>query len=390
MHNTAMPRIAPEVLIWARETAGLSLEAAAKGLGVSVRRLAEFETGEREPTRNQIMAMSKRYYRPLVAFYLSTKPHDAERPQDFRSLPEHPSPGSEALVSALVRDVLSRQHLMKAALQELDEDKALPFVGSARMADGVEAIVASLQTLLGITREDFRAQNTIDGAFSLLRSAAEKVGIFVLLMGNLGTHHTDIDVQVFRGFALADKVAPFVVINEKDSRAAWSFTLLHELVHILLGETGISGYDSKAEIEKFCDAVAAKFLLDPSELSEIRLGDKPNAQTLSERVSTFSTSRNLSRKMVAYNLLRAKLVTGAVYQELATIFDRERRQRKEENEKEGGPNYYVVRRHRLGSGLISSVNRMISAGALSTPKAGLVLGVKPTAVYQLIGHDQAA
>ena len=70
-------------------------------------------------------------------------------------------------------------------------------------------------------------------------------------MGNLGTHHTDIDVRIFRGFALADDVAPFVVINEKDSRAAWSFTLLHELVHILLGETGISGYNSNAEIERF-------------------------------------------------------------------------------------------------------------------------------------------
>ena len=198
-----MPRIAPEVLIWARETAGLSLEAAAKGLGVSARRLTEFESGEREPTRNQIIAMSKRYYRPLVAFYLSKKPQDAERPQDFRSLPEHPTPGSEALVSALVRDIQSRQYLVKAALQELDEAEVLPFVGSARMAQGADAIVASLQTLLGITRENFRAQRTVDGAFSLLRSAAEKVGIFVLLMGNLGTHHADIDVQVFRGFALA-------------------------------------------------------------------------------------------------------------------------------------------------------------------------------------------
>jgi Zn-dependent peptidase ImmA (M78 family)/transcriptional regulator with XRE-family HTH domain len=390
MHNTPMPRVVPQVLIWARETAGLSLEAAAKRLGVSARRLSEFETGEREPTRNQIMAMSKRYYRPLVAFYLSTKPHDAERPQDFRSLPEHPSPGSEALVSALIRDVLSRQYLMKAALQELDEDQTLPFVGSARMAEGADAIVASLQTLLGITREDFRAQNTVDAAFSLLRSATEKAGIFVLLMGNLGTHHTDIDVNVFRGFALADKIAPFIVINEKDSRAAWSFTLLHELVHILLGETGISGYDGKAEIEKFCDTAAAKFLLDRSELSEIRLGDKPDARTLSERVSTFSTARNLSRKMVTYNLLRANLITGAVYQELAAIFDRERKQRRDENESEGGPNYYVVRRHRLGSGLINSVSRMISAGALTTPKAGLVLGVKPTAVYQLVGQDKAA
>jgi len=390
LHNTRMPRVVPEVLIWARETAGLSVEAAAKKLGVSAGRLAEFEAGQREPTRNQLVAMSKRYHRPLVAFYLKKPPTEAERPHDFRSLPEHPPPGSEALVSALMRDVLSRQYLIKAALEETEEDKVLPFVGSGRMADGVEAVVASLQKLLGVTRERFRAERSADGAFSLPRSGAERAGVFVLLMGNLGSHHTDIDVRFFRGFALADKVAPLVIINEKDSRTAWSFTLLHELVHVLLGETGISGYNGSAEIEKFCDAVAARYLLDRSELNQIDLRDRPNARTLSERISTFSSSRNLSRKMVAYNLLEANLITDAVYQQLSAIFDAERVRLKEEDEKEGGPNYYVVRRHRLGSSLISFVDRMISAGALSTPKAGMVLGVKPTAVYQLIEKNKAA
>jgi Zn-dependent peptidase ImmA (M78 family)/transcriptional regulator with XRE-family HTH domain len=385
-----MPRISPEVLIWARETAGLSVEAAAKKLGISARRLSEFEGGEREPTRNQLVAMSKRYYRPLVALYLSKKPNDTERPQDFRSLPEHPPLGSEVLVSALVRDIIARQHLVKAALEEIDEDAPLEFVASARMTDGVEAVVSSLQKLLGMTREDFRAQKTIDEAFTRLRSSAERAGVFVLLIGNLGTHHTDIDVRVFRGFALADKVAPFLVINEKDSHSAWSFTLLHELVHIILGQTGISGYDGSAEIEKFCDTVAARFLLDPVELSEVELSDKPGARTLGERLSAFSAARNLSRKMVAYNMLRANLITGQVYQELSAIFDSERRLRKQDDESEGGPNYYVVRRHRLGPSLISSVNRMISAGVLSTPKAGVVLGVKPTAVFRLIGQEKAA
>ena len=35
--------------------------------------------------------------------------------------------------------------------------------------------------------------------------------------GNLGSHHTDLEVEVFRGFALADDFAPFVVVNPKDS-----------------------------------------------------------------------------------------------------------------------------------------------------------------------------
>ena len=384
-----MPRVFPEVLIWARETASLSLEEAAKKLGVSARRLAEFEAGEREPTRNQLAAMAKRYHRPLLTFYLPKTPNAVEPTHDFRSLPEQPPPGSEALVAALVRDVLSRQYLVKAALEELDEANILSSVGSIQMAAGVETTVSSLQTLLGATRQTFRAQRTVQDGFSLLRACAEQAGVFVLLLGNLGSHHTDINVRYFRGFALADKVAPFIVINEKDSQAAWSFTLLHEFVHILLGETGISGYNGTAEVERFCDAVASRFLLDPQELREIDLQDDPNTRTLSVRIAEFSNTRHLSRKMVAYNLLRADLISSAAYQELSGIFDVERRRRKEEEDKEGGPNYYTVRRHRLGSGLINFVDRTIATGTLSTTKAGTVLGVKPTAVYRLIAHSKA-
>ena len=81
---------------------------------------------------------------------------------------------------------------------------------------------------------EYYAQPNAEDAFRLLRSRTEDAGVFVLLKGDLGSHHTAIDVEVFRGLAIADDVAPFVVINDNDSRAAWSFTLLHELTHLLL------------------------------------------------------------------------------------------------------------------------------------------------------------
>jgi Zn-dependent peptidase ImmA (M78 family) len=158
-------------------------------------------------------------------------------------------------------------------MEETEEDRTLPFVASARMTAGVETIAMSIRDVLGVTLEEFRRQKNVTDAFGLLCAGAERAGVFVLLMGNLGTHHTDIYVRVFRGFALADNVAPFVVINEKDSRAAWSFTLVHEVVHIWLGQTGISGYGSEDEVEKFCDSVAARFLLDPKELEQIAVGN---------------------------------------------------------------------------------------------------------------------
>ena len=50
----------------------------------------------------------------------------------------------------------------------------------------------------------------------------------------------------------------------------------------------------------------------------------------------------------------------------------------------GGANYYTVRRHRVGDALMQVVQRMMSAGALTTTKAGAVLGVKAKNVQSLL------
>ena len=387
-----MPKVNPDILSWARVTAGLSEVEAAKKLGLSgPHRLKALESGDRDPSQRQLLNISEKYHRPLLTFYMQTRPRESDKGQDFRTLPEAPTPSSEALLDALLRDVHVRQGLVRAALEEAEEDEPLPFVGSAEMGNGVDALVGAMREVLGFSEGDFRAQKTVIDAFAALRAAAEKVGVFVLLIGNLGTYHTDIDARVFRGFALADEVAPFIVINDNDSRAAWSFTLLHELAHVFLGETGISGYDGETEVEKFCDSVAGRFLLDSAELAAIGAQNIVDSQELVKRISAFAVDRNLSRKMVAYNLLRSGRITGEVYGELSDAFDADRlAKKKERREGGGGPDYYKVKRHRVGPGLVNLVKRMVADGVLSTTKAGKVLGVKPTAVNRLVESNRAA
>ena len=106
-----------------------------------------------------------------------------------------------------------------------DDDLApLRFLGSATIDTPVARVVADIRDTLGLQPTEFRAARNPDEAFRLLRSHAERAGIFVLLLGNLGSHHTDLDVVVFRGFALLDDFAPFVVVNPKDSAGVRSFT----------------------------------------------------------------------------------------------------------------------------------------------------------------------
>jgi Zn-dependent peptidase ImmA (M78 family) len=212
--------------------------------------------------------------------------------------------------------------------------------------------------------------------------------VFVLLIGNLGSHHSNIDVETFRGFALADEVAPFIVINDQDAVSAWSFTLLHELAHLWLGKTGVSGRSSEAQIEKFCNDVAAEFLLPSSELPMVGVERNSTPQAVIELIENFASERHLSRTMVAYSLFRVALIRDETWKTISAWFLsqwRRARDAKRERQRDGkGPNYYVVRRHRLGPALLHLVARSIDEGALTPTRASKVLGVKPRSVAPLL------
>lgn len=385
----------PQILVWARETAGLSVGDAAGKLGIhdaygvaAVDRLIAFEAGDKVPSRPLLLKMTKVYRRPLLAFYMSAPPRRGERGQDFRTLPEQ-NTDAEPMVDALIRDIRARQSMVRAILADEEEAAPLQFVGSMTIDSGVGAVLASIRQVLGFDLAAFRAQGSVEAAFSLLRAKVEAVGVFVLLIGNLGSHHTALDVAAFRGFALADPIAPFVVINDNDAKSAWSFTLLHELAHLWLGATGISGRFAEGQIERVCNDVASNVLLPNNELDLVGVNRSSDRQDAARLISQFAADRLISRTMVAYRLFRAGSLSEAAWRALSEQFQVEWRQsraaqRERNRDRDGGPNFYVIRRHRLGSALLSFVARNMSEGSLTPTKAGKVLGVKARSVQPLL------
>lgn len=363
-----MPGVNPDIMVWARERAGLTRQKAARKLGFrdssrssAADKLAAIEYGEKEPSRPQLVKMADQYHRPLLTFYLSKPLAQSARGADFRALPEGYSRSDDALLDALIRDVRARQSMVRAVLEDEDEARPLPFVGARQISDGRAAVLEALRQLLDMDLSLYRAQATASAAFDLLRRNAEKSGIFVLLKGDLGNHVTAIDVRVFQGFSIADEVAPFVVINDQDARVAWSFTLLHEMVHLLLGQTGVSGSYTESEVERFCNDVAGDFLLPVDGMDELNrlIGDNSSgASILSQRVSAFARKAKVSRTMVAYKAYRSALINRATFSQLSNTYreawraERERT-RAQTDERSGGPNYYAVRRHRLGDRMLN-------------------------------------
>ena len=185
-------------------------------------------------------------------------------------------------------------------------------------------------------------------------------------------------------------MAPFVVINDQDARPAWSFTLLHETVHLLLGQTGVSGLYGESKVERFCDDIAGDFLLPARELKRLAFDDSRDIEIVSERVSALAEDFKVSRTMVAYKAYRSLRINQETFVQLSASFRQEWREartraRAKAREREDGPSYYVVRRHRLGGRIINLARRMMAADALSTSKAARILGVKSRQVQPLLG-----
>lgn len=390
-----MPKVNPKILIWARETAGLSLEEAAKKLGIkdaygmiASERLNALEIGENEPSRPLLLKMVKYYKRPLLTFYMESPPRKGDRGQDFRTLPRDYSKTEDYLIDTLIRKVIARQSMIRAALEDEEDIVTLDFIGSTRIEYGIESILNIIHKILKFDLRDFRSKSNPFKAFEYLRGQVEDAGIFVLLIGDLGSYHTAIDVRTFRGFAVADNLAPFIIINDNDSYAAWSFTLIHELVHLLLGHTGISGQGSEISIERFCNQVASELLLPSEELNQNFNDNLLSLEEMVKRISECAWNRNISCSMVAYKLHQLGKIEYNFWMSLNDVFremwmNERKKIREKSRETEGGPRYYVVRKHRLGTPLIELVQSMLAARTLSTSKASFVLGVKAKNVQAL-------
>ena len=394
-----MPSVNPAIMVWARETAGLTLEEAAKKLDFhnssrssAVEKLARIEQGQKAPSRPQLVKMAGQYRRPLLTFYLSKPPQTGKRGVDFRTLPQSSDAAKEVLLDTLIREIRARQSMVRVMMEDEDEAESLPFVGSHRIEDGRAAVLESLQALLNFNAAGYRAQPSASAAFDLLRRKAEDAGIFVLLKGDLGNYVTALDTTVFRGFSIADEVAPFIVINDQDARPAWSFTLLHETAHLLLGHTGISGSNADNEVERFCNDVAGEFLLPAKELNRLALDNRGEIGAIAERVSALANDFNVSRAMVAYKAYRSSLISQDTHNQLNAIYRQawhEERKRSRAEERERKISYYTLRRHRLGNRIIGLAERMMAADALSTSKAAQILGVKPRQVQPLLGAGRS-
>ena len=222
--------VQPALLRWARERAGYDADA----LTVRFPRLREWERGEVQPTLKQVEAFAKATRTPVGLLFLAEPPIERIPIPDFRTVANvhvsHPSPDLLETVYLCQQ----RQDWYRDFAVYMHEP-ALDFIGSANLKDDIVEIAATMRHILRFDVEERRRLATWTDALRHFIGQADALGVLVMASGVVGSNNRRrLDPQEFRGFALADPLAPLIFINGADTKAAQMFTLAHELAHLWL------------------------------------------------------------------------------------------------------------------------------------------------------------
>lgn len=114
----------------------------------------------------------------------------------------------------------------------------LTFAGKYNLTSTEQEIIEELKSLFNLQEGWAKNIPSWMQAFKFLLERAEEKGIIVLINGIVGNNtHRKLKVEEIRGFVLYDEISPVVFINNNDAISAKIFTLIHEIIHILIGQS---------------------------------------------------------------------------------------------------------------------------------------------------------
>jgi Zn-dependent peptidase ImmA (M78 family) len=358
--------VRPALLRWARERASLAPDELAKKLGLVVQRVHDWEqTGEL--TLNHLQRLAEKTHTPVGFLFLSEPPLLDLPIADYRSHSGGtPSPDLlETVYHCEQRQAWYRQHATMA------EDR-LAFVGSAEPSAAVDTIADDVRQTIGLDTEERARFATWEEALRDLFAKVEAAGILIMRNGIVGNNtHRPLSVTEFRGFALSDPFAPLVFVNAADSKSAQMFTVIHELVHLWRGESGVSDVSPSAEvpIERYCNQVAAEVLVPRDDF----------AQAWQHTADNLSEIRRLARRFKVSSLvvlIRAKESGAIGNSEFEELYRSEMEAAEQASKTEGGGDFYRTQRSRLGGRFASAVIASTLEGGTSYTEAFGLLGIR--------------
>lgn len=369
----------PDVLRWAREWRGRSINEVATKLKQPAEKIRQWEDKKSGsvPTVGQARTLADYYERPFLEFLRNSIPPvkepelvpDLRRPRDAKKLnaeQERDLKSMQTWAEAQRENAIDLYGEIGEAPPELpDEFKASLDQSADTAADRIREILRfDISEQVGLKSKD---KHLLPG---ILRNKFATVGVLTF-------KRSELKQLGIRGICIFANPLPIIIFGN-ESPAAQAFTLSHELAHVALGDSGIIGPVRKnsSATEKWCDQFAASFLM-PRKAVRDTVGAMPNtpADTISdEELSKFARYFSVSQHAMLIRLVHLGYVKESFYWgNKKSKFDTE-----EANYKQFGRSLYYGTRYRntLGDLYTGLVIEAWNSSRITNHNAAEFMGIK--------------
>ena len=377
MPKVAVP-ITPDVLAWAISESGFSPEQVAAEAKVDPADLQDWLAERAQPGVTEVRALAHVLKRPVAALLLPRRPTSRQPAVGFRHLPGSPSRPLTPVERRYLRKATRLQSMLGGVARELSEPHpALPLGDHGATP---AAMAADVRRLLQLGPDAHTAWTSASAAFDAWREAIEGQGVAVFLF--------QMGAESCRGFSLWDDLVPAIAVNTAWNDEARTFTLLHELGHLVTRTNSACAAGAPATItdtwdpaERWCEEFAAALLLPEGPLRATvsqRLAGAVSV-TKVEDVAAVARRFRASLRATAIRLIQLQLATWDLYRALPEATDAKRGG----GGAKGGRDRQEIQEDSLGGRTTDLIRRGMAADVVSRSEALSYLDVPDQALDDL-------
>ena len=309
---TLMERIQsinPKRIAWCCADYGITLDDLASDLGIAAASIERVMAREDGMTFNQLRKIAE-YFGRGVLFFLETGPVDEAQvhtPQ-FRTLANQ-KPELSTKLKALIERVEKQREVYLSLREDLDDADRPRFSPPVLPNDDLQEAARIARQWLGLNEKN---------SFDSYREALEFRGVLVFRSNGYNGKWQIAKENPILGFSLYDRACPVIVVKKQEWETRQSFTLMHELGHLLLHKT--SSIDDEGDMqshrghERDVNAFAGHLLVPDAFLTSISDAERPG--DVSQYDSWLERQRKawgVSGEMILRRLLDTRRLPQARY-----------------------------------------------------------------------------
>lgn len=324
-------RINKETLKFIREKKAVSFDYVSRITKFTEEKISLWEdtSTEKYPTINQAKKLAKCYRIPFAGLYMNATDINIKHLPKMRNLRTLPNAKIDnSALNLAIADILSARELLiesQAALKE----HFVTFSLTIQEPDDVFRWAKIIRNQLKLDIDTQYNCTSMRQFYLYVRNMVEKAGVFVHCF-------TGIDTDVVRGFAIYDDLIPIIGLNNEDRYPAKTFSIIHELVHIIKRSSAIcnemmSSFSSQSE-EVFCNAVAGEVLVPKANLLK-QFGNLTSDEVDLDLIDILARKFSVSKEVICRRMLDLGLISRQSYLMLVNSirveFEKERKQAQE-------------------------------------------------------------